>query len=67
MNIDLTTAEWDQWRVICRLLQKAGAMTDADLNSPVRDRFTAGQRLLAEIRTWGDLRAKQGAQQALDE
>lgn len=59
---DLTKAEWKQWRVICHRLALAGAITQEDLNSPVHADHTDGQKLLSDIRYWGDLRAKQGSQ-----
>lgn len=68
---DLTRAEYDQWQDVCRQLKACGAVTDKDLSAPVGSTATHGQRLLTELRFWGDLRARQGVakgkQQAAEE
>ena len=52
-------AEWLQWLRICERLERAGAVTSADLTaarsvSPT----TPGQQLLHDIWTWGDRRVE---------
>lgn len=50
--------EWDAWRSLCQALLVAGAVTQADLDSPVGQSKTSGQRLMNQIRTWGDMRVR---------
>lgn len=57
---DAARAEWEQWQRIIERLERAGAITKADLLSPSHSDATAGQRLLSDIRYWGDLRARMG-------
>ena len=54
----VTDRELTAWRDVLRMLREAGAVTDADLASSVKLNDTAGQRLLNQIRAWGDLRAE---------
>ncbi len=49
--------EWEAWKTLCASLLKSGAITQADLDSPVGQKDTEGQRLLCDIRAWGDLLA----------
>ena len=47
-------AEWDQWRLLCRTLLAAGAVTTDDLDSPAsKAPDTPGKLLLKRIRDWG--------------
>ena len=57
---NLARAEWDQWCLICRCLALTGVVTQEDLLAPVNADKTPGQKLLSDIRFWGNLRAKQG-------
>ena len=46
--------EYAAWTKVCKLLEKSGAVTKADLKSRRSDRNTEGQTLLHAIRRWGD-------------
>jgi hypothetical protein len=60
---DLQRAEYERWLLICQALKEAGAVTESDLASPVMSTRTPGERLLADLRHWGNLRARQGLRQ----
>lgn len=49
--------EWELWRSLCEALEESGAVTKADLKSPISRNDTSGQRLLKSLRAWGDARA----------
>lgn len=50
--------EHDAWKAVCKALREVHAVTDDDLNAPVSSNATPGQRLLNQIRAWGDARAE---------
>jgi len=50
---ELQRAEYDAWRKVCHDLQSRGVIGKFDLNTPVGENGTAGQRLLNDIREWG--------------
>lgn len=57
-SIDL---EWRLWRSLCEALEEAGAVTKEDLSSPMSAEKTAGQRLLRDLRAWGNQRTQLAA------
>lgn len=59
-TLEASRAERAAWLALCLTLKSMGAVTGADLNSRQSERATPGQRLLAEIRKWGDRRADLG-------
>jgi hypothetical protein len=55
MSDELMRREWDLWRGgVCPRLEELGAVTQADLCSPVGLNETPGQQLLNVIRAWGE-------------
>jgi hypothetical protein len=57
MNLDdlqYSHKEHQLWLALCRQLRHAGAVTQADLDSPLSARGTPGLTLLQSIRDWGD-------------
>lgn len=46
------------WQELCAKLKEAGAVTEADLRSPLSKRDTPGQRLLHLVREWGEARTE---------
>lgn len=53
--IELAKQEWQQWRTVCTMLKKCGAVTDEDLKSLSTQTKTPGQKLLNALKIWGDL------------
>ena len=50
--------EYRKWRELCALLAQSGAVAKTDIYSKTTARDTPGQRLIACIREWGELRAR---------
>lgn len=46
--------EWNEWRAVCKILLDHGAITMGDLQSPVTHNETPGQKILNQIRIWGE-------------
>lgn len=53
-NDELSRIEWEAWQQLCAELEKAGVVTEQDLNSPVDSMGTQGQRILTLARHWGE-------------
>jgi hypothetical protein len=50
---ELQRIEYDAWRQVCNDLRSRNVVSYFDLDSPVGESRTAGQRLLNNIRAWG--------------
>lgn len=53
-NLKQQKREWDLWKDLIVMLKDTGAITEEDGKSKESARDTAGQRLMAGIRAWGD-------------
>ena len=57
-NLRQLKKELELWQDLCPMLKDVGAVTEDDLKAAASKRDTAGQRLLAGIRAWGDALVK---------
>jgi len=53
-QLKVSHEEHELWKELCRQLKERGAVTKEDLESPMGDDKTPGQKLMNTLRTWGD-------------